>query len=164
MDAQAIVDPQIVADMIQKRAWLPLGALAVGLSVRLLKSDVRFFPTLSWRYRVWACFALGQLAGTIESVIAGKTYKEAIYWGLAQSIMAIVGQNTVIDSLRGGKEIPIPGLTKNTPKDLPPPSDLSKVSAEIRLTAEEEQAMGVVTNTTNSDKIPTESGKRLAPP
>lgn len=120
MDAQAIVDPQLVVDMIQKRAWLPLGALAVGACVRLLKYDVKFFPSIPSRYRVWAAFALGQVAGTLEAVIAGKTYKEAIVWGLTQSVIAIIGQNTIIDSLRDGKEIPVPGLTTSPPSALPP--------------------------------------------
>ena len=112
MDAQSLIDPQLVVDMIQKRAWLPLGALAVGTGVRLLKTDIKFFPDIPPRWRVWAAFGLGQVAGAIEAVIAGKTYREAILWGLVQSTLAIVGQNAFIDSVRGGKEIPVPGLTK----------------------------------------------------
>jgi hypothetical protein len=108
---EAVIDPQLVVDMVQKRAWLPLGALAVGACVRLLKYDIKFFPSIPSRYRVWAAFALGQVAGSLEAVIAGKTYKEAILWGLTQSVIAIIGQNTIIDSFRDGKEIPVPGLT-----------------------------------------------------
>lgn len=131
MDAQAILDPQIVVDMIQKRAWLPLGALAVGTGVRLLKYDIKFLPSIPSRYRVWAAFGLGQLAGTIEAVIAGKTYKEAIIWGLTQSVIAIIGQNTIIDSLRDGKEIVVPGLTKtNTPPSPGKPPSLAPPSNE----------------------------------
>lgn len=106
------IDPQIVVDMVQKRAWLPLGALGVAIVVRLLKTDIRFFPNIPPRLRVWTALGLGQVAGILEAVIAGKTYKEAIVWGLVQSVIAIIGQNIFIDSLRGGKEIPIPGLTK----------------------------------------------------
>ena len=109
---QDVVDPQIVVDMMQKRAWLPLGALAVATVVRLLKTDIRFFPDVPPRARIWVCFALGQVAGMLESVIAGKTYKEAIVWGLTQSVMAVLGQEMFIASLRGGKEIVVPGLTK----------------------------------------------------
>jgi len=130
MDAQAILDPQLVVDMIQKRAWLPLGALAVGAGVRLLKYDIKFLPSIPSRYRVWAAFGLGQVAGTLEAVIAGKTYKEAIIWGLTQSVIAIIGQNTIIDSLRDGKEIVVPGLTKvdtppsaGKPPSISPPAD-----------------------------------------
>lgn len=112
MQLQDIVDPQLVVDMLQKRAWLPLGALAVGAATRLLKDDIKFFPDIPPLYRVWACFALGQIAGGLEAVIAGKTYKEAILWGLVQSVIAIIGHNTIISSLRAGKEIPVPGLTQ----------------------------------------------------
>jgi len=117
------IDPNLVVDMIQKRAWLPLGALALGLLIRLFKSDVKIFPT--WfgpRTRQWACFGFGQVLGAVEAVIAGKTYKEAILWGLVQSSMAILGHETVIESFRGGKEIPIPGLMKPIVLPSPPPS------------------------------------------
>lgn len=117
MQIQDIVDPQVIMDMLQKRAWLPLGALAVGVATRLLRSDIKFFPNVPPLYRVWACFGLGQIAGGLEAVIAGKTYKEAILWGLIQSVIAIIGHNTIIESLRGGKEIPVPGLTR-TPLDV----------------------------------------------
>lgn len=130
MDTQAIVDPQIVVDMFQKRQWLPLGGLGIGFIVRLLKSDIKIFPSIdNPRFRIWACFALGQLAGTIESIIAGKTYKEAIVWGLTQSLMALTGHDLFIESIRGGKEFVIPWLTKpgvspepGTPPSIPVPT------------------------------------------
>lgn len=136
INLQDVVDPSIVVDMIQKRSWLPLGALAVGTVVRLLKTDIRFFPDVPPRARIWACFALGQVAGTLEAVIAGKTYKEAVVWGLTQSVMAILGQEMFINSLRGGKEIVVPGLTKTNvapspgkPVSIPASSETSSAPA-----------------------------------
>lgn len=131
---EAVIDPQLVVDMIQKRNWLPLGALAVGLVVRLLKSDIKIFPSIdNPRFRIWACLALGQLAGTIEAVIAGKTYREAILWGAVQSGLAIFGHNLFIESIRGGKEFVIPGLTKigvapspGAPPSIPAPLQTEK--------------------------------------
>ena len=132
VNLQDIVDPQIVADMMQKRAWIPLGALAIATVVRLLKTDIRFFPDVPPRARIWVCFALGQVAGMLESVIAGKTYKEAIVWGLTQSVMAVMGQEMFIASLRGGKEIAVPGLPKTNVAPSPgKPVSISAPAAEI---------------------------------
>ena len=138
------IDPQIVVDMIQKRAWLPIGALSIGLVMRLLKTDIKIFPSIdNPRFRIWACFALGQAAGTLEAIIAGKTYKEAIIWGLTQSVLAIVGHNAVIESLRGGKEFVVPGLTKpgvapspGSPPSIPVPAFSD--GAEVDIDAKEE--------------------------
>ena len=132
VNLQDVVDPQIVVDMMQKRAWLPLGALAVAAVVRLLKTDIRFFPDVPPRARIWVCFVLGQVAGMLESVIAGKTYKEAIVWGLTQSVMAVLGQEMFIASLRGGKEIVVPGLTKTNVAPSPgKPVSIPAESTEI---------------------------------
>ena len=142
------IDPQIVTDMVEKRAWLPLGALAVGLGVRLLKSDIKYFPTLSPNQRRIACLVLGQVAGTIEAVVAGKTYKEAIVWGVTQSILALVGHNLFIEGVRNGKEIPIPGLTKSSPLEKPKSTEAISISVPVDIAED-----------VKKDKIPTESGK-----
>jgi hypothetical protein len=116
-----------IADMISKRAWLPLGALVIGLVVRILKSDTKIPIDIPPRLRIWAAFGLGQVSGALEAVVTGKTWKEAVLGGLVQSMLAIVGQNVLIGSLRGGKEIPLPGLTvpgaapsPGKPPSLPP--------------------------------------------
>lgn len=150
-DATNLVNPQLIVDMIQKRAWLPLGALGVGIAVRLLKSDIIIFPDLAPRYRIWAAFALGQVLGVIETIIAGKTYREAILWGLTQSVIAILGQNIFIESLRGGKEIPIPGLT--APGVAPGPGKPPSIPAPV-LSREElakEASIGMETDAKESN-------------
>ena len=150
VNLQDVVDPQIVVDMMQKRAWLPLGALAVATMVRLLKTDIRFFPDVPPRARIWVCFVLGQVAGMLESVIAGKTYKEAIVWGLTQSVMAVLGQEIFIASLRGGKEIVVPGLTKTNVAPSPgKPVSIPTGSTEI----------SVIVGDATSAKAGTESTK-----
>lgn len=143
MDAQAVLNPQIVVDMIQKRAWLPLGALLIGLAVRLLKSDIKYFPTLASRYRALAAIGLGQVAGTIESIIAGKTYKEAIVWGLVQSVIAMVAHDVFIGSIRNGKEIPVPGLSKSKPQ---------KAETTISISVPIDIVEDVTKNTTKKDE------------
>lgn len=146
-NASGLIDPNLVVDMIEKRAWLPLGALAVALMVRLLKTDIRIFPDIPPRLRIWAAFFFGQVAGALEAVIAGKTYREAVLWGLVQSTIAILGQNALIESLRGGKEISIPGLTKpgvapspgKPPSIAPPATPMAKPVIEVAEATESDQ-------------------------
>lgn len=105
-------EAQAVVDMVAKRAWVPLAALVVGLIVRLLKSDTKVPIDVPPRVRVWLALGLGVLSGVLEAVATGRAWGDAIVGGVVSAALAILGQNVVIDSLRGGRELTIPGLIK----------------------------------------------------
>lgn len=107
--------------------WILVAALAIGILVRLVKSDNKFPIDIPPRLRVWLALGLGVISGILMKVASGMTWKASIVAGLASSVTAILGQNVVIDSIRGGKEIPVPGLMKGPPAvdpDSPPGVDL----------------------------------------
>jgi hypothetical protein len=101
---------QIVALIIGHK-WLGLSAIAIALIVRLLKSDTKIPITVPPRWRLPLAFALGQLGAVLQHIADGTSWKNAIIGGLVSSALAVVGHDAIIMSARGGKEIPIPGLT-----------------------------------------------------
>lgn len=105
------VDPSLVVDLIQKRSWIVLLSLVLGLAIRLLKDD-SYIKNIPARARIFTVFGLGQVLGAVEAVIAGKTYKEAILWGVVQTTLAVLGHQVVIEGIRDGNELPVPFLTK----------------------------------------------------
>jgi small basic protein len=112
------MDPQQLIDIVMQRKWVALAALVIGLVVRLLKSDTKIPIDIPPKYRVWLALALGGAAGALDK-LAGQsnvTWTTALVQGLVAALLAILGHNVVIDSMRGGKEFTIPGLIKpNTP-------------------------------------------------
>lgn len=98
--------------------WVPFAALAIGFTIRALKDDTKL-PTIPPRLRRWALVALGVASAVIEHKLAGVGWEKAIYDALAASIFAMLGHDVLIEGLRGGKEIPIPGLMKGDKSELP---------------------------------------------
>ncbi len=110
------MDQQQLVDLIVQKKWIALMALAIGLVVRLLKSDTKIPIDIPPQWRVWLALGLAPIAGAIDHVAAGTTWTTAMVEGVIAAVMAIVGHATVIDSMRGGKEFVVPGLIKtNTP-------------------------------------------------
>ncbi len=117
-----------ITALIKAHAWLPLAALAIGLGVRLLKSDTKIPIDIPPQYRVWFAVILGIVAGVLDKAANGTPWKDAIIGGLSATALAVLGHNIVIDSARGGKEFNIPGLIvpdtapgPGKPTTLPPP-------------------------------------------
>jgi hypothetical protein len=133
MDADAIVK------LIEERPWILVAAVVIGLLGRLVKDDVKGVPNVPPRWRVWLVIALGVLSGLVEKKWGHGLGGKEISWiggvvgGLLSAALAIVGHNTIIASLRGGKEIPVPWLTKigvppahGKPPSIPPPPETKK--------------------------------------
>jgi hypothetical protein len=126
------MNPSQLADLVLQHKWIGAAAIGIGMIVRLLKSDTKIPLDVDPRLRVWLALALGAASGAVDKLIeAGDTtWTIALVQGSAAAMLAILGHATVIGSLRDGKEIAVPGLTKaNTPPgpgkppSLPPPND-----------------------------------------
>lgn len=122
------MDPQQLADLIVQKKWIALMALCIGLVVRLLKSDTKIPIDIPPKYRVWLAIGLVPVAAAVNRVAAGNTWTTSLVEGAIAAGLAIVSHNVVIGSIRGGKELPLPGLIKeNTPPGpgkpptIPPP-------------------------------------------
>src|SRR5688572_24126051 len=104
------MNPDELVALIERRAWVPAAALVVGLLVRLMKSDTKLPIDIPPRARAWVALGLGVLSGVLEKVATGRTWTSALVGGLVTGALAIVGHDTLIMSLRRGRELPVPGL------------------------------------------------------
>lgn len=104
------MDPNEVASLLEQRAWVPLAALVIAFAVRLVKSDTKLPINLEPRYRIWLGVGLGAVSGVLDHVVSGTPWRIALVGGAVSLALAVLGHETVVSSLRGGREIPIPGL------------------------------------------------------
>lgn len=104
------MDPSQLGELVTEHKWVGVAAIVIGVVVRLMKSDTKIPINIPTQYRVWLALGLGIVSGVLEAVATGKAWTPAIVDGLVSAAIAIVGQNAIIDSLRGGKEITVPGL------------------------------------------------------
>lgn len=106
--------PEQLIAFISERKWIAIAAFAIGLIVRLLKSDTKLPIDIPTQYRVWLALGLGAAAGALDKLgnMDGVTWTSAVVQGLTAAVLAILGHATVIESLRGGRELNIPGLIK----------------------------------------------------
>ena len=90
--------------LITGHRWVAAFALIIGAVVRLLKSDTPLPFSVPARWRSWLALALGAVAGVLDAVVAGTPVRDAVLQGLVSAALAMVGHDTVIESLRGGRE------------------------------------------------------------
>jgi hypothetical protein len=124
------VDPQALSALILTRQWWALTALFIGAGVRFLKSDspLPSFLHVKPDARVWIALSGGVVAGVADQLSNHVAWPVALTWGLSAAGLAIVGHETMIESLRGGREFfeprtpdrkpPTPGDPPATTKDV----------------------------------------------
>jgi hypothetical protein len=98
--------------LIAQHNWVAIAALVIGFLVRLLKSDTKLPITLPAGVRPWLALVFGAGAGVLEHVMSGMSWGEALTGGLVAALTAIAGHDTLVEGLRGGREVPLPGLTR----------------------------------------------------
>ena len=92
-----------VVALLLAHKWLGATALVIGFLVRLLKSDTPL-PTLPARFRPWLALGLGALSAMVDSRVNGTDWRTALVAGLGAGLVAIMGHDTVVESLRNGRE------------------------------------------------------------
>lgn len=92
----------------QTLAWIGLSALVIGLLVRLLKSDTPLPFSIPAKWRPVAAIALGLLSGVLHALSTGTPWRDALVGGLSAGMVAIVGHDVGIESIRGGVELGAP--------------------------------------------------------
>lgn len=98
--------------LIRAHQWVAVAAVVIGFLTRLLKSDTKLPITLPPRVRPWLALVFGAASGMLETIVAGTPVDEALLGGLVAALTAIAGHDALIEGLRGGREVPLPGLTK----------------------------------------------------
>lgn len=142
-----------IVSLFEKRPWLVVAAFAIGLVVRLLKDDIKGTPNVPSNRRVFCALGLGVLSGLLEKKLGPSVGSAAVTWiggllgGLGSAVAAITGHNVLIDALRGGREIPVPFLTKpgispspGKPPSIPPPAADGEKKSDSNEKVKEEQS------------------------
>jgi drug/metabolite transporter (DMT)-like permease len=89
-----------------ERKWLALGAVLVGLAVRLSKDDNRFPLNVPARWRAWFSVGLGILAGALDLVVGGASWQDAAVAALVMGLSPILGNELFVEPVKakdGGK-------------------------------------------------------------
>lgn len=106
--------------LIAAHQWYALAAIAVGLLIRLLKDDTKL-PTLPAKWRPWLVVAAGVIAAVVSKLQGGASLKDAIVNGAIVGLLPIVAHQLGVESLLGGKEVPLPSALLVKPADGPKP-------------------------------------------
>lgn len=114
------MQPEDIGRLVLEHKWYALAAVLIGLVIRLLNEDTKIPITIPPRLRAPLALALGIVTGLLGKLADGQTWTSALTWGVGAAVTAIMGHVLVIKSLAGGKEVPLPGLTK---KDDDKPAD-----------------------------------------
>lgn len=101
--------------LVADHQWVAASALVVGFTVRILKTDTKIPINIPARVRPWLALSLGAGAGILERVQSGISWRDALAGGLVAGLTAIAGHDTLIEGIRKGRELPLPGLTGGKP-------------------------------------------------
>jgi hypothetical protein len=113
---------EAISTLIVEHRWAALCALLAGVLVRLSKSDNLVPLNIPARLRPWIPVVFGVFGAVAEALANGKPWSQAIVAGIFVALAPIAGHELLVESLRGGKELPVPGLMKDDskgPKDPP---------------------------------------------
>ena len=96
---------QFVA-LILAHQWLALAIVAIGLAMRLLKTELvqSWLRPIPPRYRPLVALGLGAASGILEAIAAGTPWLEALLRGLLAAGIAMAGHDVIIEGLLGGRE------------------------------------------------------------
>jgi len=114
-----------ILNLIGTHQWVALvwlgASLVIGLLVRILKGDSTLpLPAIPPNVRIWVAYGLGVVGSIAFKVFSGTPLSTALVWGISAAFAAIIGHETIIESLRGGKELHVPWLTKKLPEPIKP--------------------------------------------
>ena len=129
------MDTQALLDLAMQHKWVAFSALLIGFIVRLFKSDTPL-PTIPPAWRPWFALGLGVASGVLDKVVSGTPWQPAILGGLLAAMAAIVGHETVVESVRNGREF----FVSKPPSPPSPPSKSEKKDGEV---TEDEKAAPV---------------------
>ncbi len=124
------MDLDTLLDLFARHQWVAVATVVIGLLVRASKQDVPWFPlVITARWRPLASLVLGLASGVLQAVSTGTTLRDALLGGFISGVTAIAGHDTLVDALRKGKDLPLPGTVvspssqeePDTLRDLPPP-------------------------------------------
>lgn len=105
-----------VIGFVKNNPWIAVTALCIWFAMRTIQSDIKFFPTVPARFRIF-CLPAFTLAAMPLSFYGVAEAGGHVTWfaAVVGSLIAAWGSSyfheTIVEALRKGKAIPIPFLT-----------------------------------------------------
>jgi hypothetical protein len=99
------MDLSELSGLLAEHQWLAALALVITALVRLMKSDTPLPWTVPARWRSWLALGLGVVGGILDVLVAGTSPTRAVLQGLTAGAVAIAAHDSVIEGLRGGREL-----------------------------------------------------------
>ncbi len=107
-------DLAALVDIVIAHKWWAVASVAIGALVRYTKSDTPG-PVLPARYRPALALGLGVLSACLERIAAGAPWEYTLAGGLVSAAVAVLGHGVIVDGVRGGAELPVPGVRDMAP-------------------------------------------------
>lgn len=144
-----------LVDLLANNKWLAATALAIGIVVRLMKTDVKFTPSIPPRWRPLVALGLGIVGGVVDAAARGTPWRRAVLGGVVAAGVAIATHDVAIASLLNGRELKVtstapflklepevpgwtterksqrPGMQPGTPPVQVPPQDPPPVVTDV---------------------------------
>lgn len=119
------MDPNELVAIYKAGGWVPLTAWLGHTLVRLMKSDTKLPIDVPSRLRPYVAIAITVALAIVQHRFAGTggTWMQAVVFGVGAGVMAILAHLGIVDVLRDGRELPVPGLMKDDkpkPPSVPP--------------------------------------------
>lgn len=108
------MDLQSLIDLVIAHQWWAVASVVVGLLVRYSKSDT-FGPVVPARYRPALALGLGVLSACLEKIASGAPWAYTLVGGVLSAAVAVLGHGLIVDGVRGGVELPVPGAIAPSP-------------------------------------------------
>jgi hypothetical protein len=123
------MDTQSLVGLLVTHQYALFAALVVGALVRLAKSDTKLPVDVPPQWRKALALALALVAAALEKYALHADWKKALFDGALAWFAAEWGHHLVVDRLRGGKELPIPGLM--IPGEKPGPGKPTTIPPDV---------------------------------
>lgn len=119
------MDPNELVAIYKAGGWVPLTAWLGHTLVRLMKSDTKLPIDVPSRLRPYVAIAISVVLAVVQHRFAGTggTWGQAVVFGVGAGVMAILAHHGIVDKLRDGRELPVPGMMKDDkpkPPSVPP--------------------------------------------
>lgn len=126
------LDPTIASQLLTlllTHKWLAASVIAILIIMRIFKGDLNvpllapYLAKIPARAKVWIVILLGIASAGVEKVANGIRWTDALTGGIVAAAFAVLTHQTVVESIRDGKEIGAKPKSDN-PNDRPtePPS------------------------------------------
>jgi hypothetical protein len=108
------LDPTVFSQLLNlllTHKWLAASVILILIIMRIFKGDLNvpllapYLAKIPARFRVWIVILLGIASAGVEKVANGIRWSDALIGGVVAAALAVLTHQTVVESIRDGKEI-----------------------------------------------------------